>query len=118
MKNNYGEVVLGAGNENEKHNIINYLGCGFANGRWITISEIDKENHFTLIVENPESTGRNPSQKMLLSGESLVGIAASIMFYLNAKGIDFHEEFSKSLGGTELQYSVSDNLKPLINNVQ
>lgn len=117
-ENKYGHATIGYGTKDEKKvPILNFLQAEFKDHRLCTLSEIEngeESQTFILMIENPESTGRDRSQQMLLSKESLLGLLSTSFLYFMSKGESLTNMLQEAVDNKEMfDYRISDNLKPI-----
>lgn len=113
-KTMYGKITIGCGSKDEKElEIVDFIRANFIDNRLVSICKIEDES-FLLSVENPSSTGRATQSTMWLSKESLTGLLTTIMLYFNVKEEDMDEMFEQIAKDKEVNYTCSDNLKPLL----
>lgn len=106
-KPNYGKVVTPEG----ELTIIDFVRARYIDNRLVSVASVE-DGSFILSVENPESTGRNPSNKMWLSKESLVGLFSTISLLFEAKDMDMQELLLSAVDPSRLiSYELSPNLK-------
>lgn len=108
----YGFCVIGHGTRMEqKLKIESYVQGHFVDNRLATIALLE-DGTYLLSLENPTSTGRQPTNTIRLSKESLVGIFTSIMIFFNCKREDFLSLIEESIRGKDIEYSMTENLEP------
>jgi len=108
----YGKVVTGSG----ELEIIDFVQATFKDNRVITVATLE-DGSYALLVENPESSGRNAVSKMWLSKESTLGLFSTISMLFEAKGIDMIEELRQTVNSDgKISYGLSDNLQKLKDN--
>jgi hypothetical protein len=108
----YGKVTLGYPTQPRDVNVVDYIQSIFKDHRLITIMELE-DGSYTLSVENPESTGRASSSKMLLSKESFIGLICASHFYWSCKQKDIGEMMKDCVVGENINYVYSENLAPI-----
>lgn len=112
-----GHATLGYGTDKQREvPFDNYMQFEFADHRLITISELEKNQGFIAVVENPESTGRSAQEKMFLSEISLKGLVCSAMMYFASKGVNWEEEVKTLLDKDMVDYRFGGNIKPIFDN--
>jgi hypothetical protein len=113
-KSKYGTVTVGCspGNTEKELEIVDFLQSEYKNHRLITTARLE-DGSYVVSVENPESTGRNSSNKMRLSEESYVGLISNAFLYFSARGVSLEDMLMRAVDGREeIDYSYSDNLLP------
>lgn len=106
-KPNYGKVVTPEG----QLAVIDFVRAQYKDHRVISVASVE-DGSFIISVENPESTGRNPSNKMWLSKESLVGLFSTISLLFEAKDMDMRDLLNDTVDPSRLiSYELSPNLK-------
>lgn len=104
-KKSYGKITVGFGTAKAAElEVTDYVQARFKDNRTISVSGIE-DGSYCLIVEGLPST-------MRLSQESFIGLIATAFIYFECKGIDINPLY-KEAAGDEIQYSFSDNLKPI-----
>lgn len=108
-ESNYGKVITGSG----ELEIIDFVQANYLDNRTITVASLE-DGSYALLVENPESSGRNTISKMWLSKESTVGLFSTISMHFEAKGINLLDELKQAVNSDgKISYGISDNLQKL-----
>ena len=113
-KQSFGKATIGYGTSTQREiDVVDFVQAKYKGNRLISISELE-DGGYILAVENPNSSGRNPHQNMLLSRESMIGLISTAHLYFQAKGWDVTQEIANSLddgnGKKEVEFSCSPNL--------
>ena len=109
----YGHITIGYGsNAQSELQIIDYVRSIYIDNRFAGCCKLE-DGTYCINVENLNSSGRNPINTMRLSEESLGALIANCLLYFQVKGIDVTELMKKASGNQKIEYSISDNLKPL-----
>ena len=108
-KNKYGKVVTGSG----ELEVIDFVQATYVDNRVITVASLE-DGSYALAVENPASSGRNPTSQMWLSKESTIGLFSTISMHFEAKGINLLDEIKQAVKSNgKISYSISDNLQKI-----
>lgn len=111
----YGAATVGFGGVGQKElQIVDYVRSNYTDNRIMSCSKLE-DGSYIISVENIESSGRNVSNKMWLSEESLVGLISNCLLYFQIKNLDVVQMINIATDGKEINYSISDNLQPLNN---
>lgn len=109
----YGKFTSGVGSDEQReHQVVDFVKALFLDNRLISIGQIE-DGSYVCSVENPSSTGRNPNVSIWLTKESLMGLLSTAMLYFSIKGEDINKILQESVEGKAIEYSFSDNLKPI-----
>lgn len=111
----YGIVtVLDENGTKQEFEINDFIRAKFIDNRLISVISYFGTNNdetFTISVENPISSGRNPMAMISLSKESFIGLIAASVIYFSCKGEDMSVLFHKAVTKNEIDFTFSDNLK-------
>lgn len=111
-RNKYGKAVVAYGSSEQRElEIIDFVKARFKDNRVITIGHV--EGGYICGVENPPSTGRSAQSTIWLTKESLLGLFSVCTLYFTITGEDMDKIIKESMDGDTIEYSLSDNLKPL-----
>ena len=109
----YGAITVGTGTLNEhKIEIVDFIQAKYKDNRLVSMSQLEDKS-FVVAVENPESSGRNTQATIWLSKESVIAMLSTCMMYFTAKEENINELLKESTEGNLINYSFSDNLKPI-----
>ncbi len=116
MENNkthkYGTVTIGAGGPGQKElEVINYVQSKYTDNRLVAISELE-DGSYTLVVENPQSSGRATQAAMRLTKESFIALIAGSFLYFSCKNENMTAMMEEVATKGLIDYSFSDNLQP------
>lgn len=110
-KESFGKITIGVGTTLRRElNIIDYVQCKFKDNRVCTISKIE-DGSYSLTIENPESSGRNPQSSIWLSKDSYLSLIAASFIYWGCKGEDAETLIKQVMEGNKVEYNFSNNLK-------
>lgn len=113
MNNDYGKIKVGVGtSEQHELKITEFVRADYKDNRVVSFCAIE-DGSFVGAVENPPSTGRNTQSTIWLSKESMIGLISTAMLYFNIKGEDMDALLKETVRGEMIEYTLSDNLKPL-----
>lgn len=107
--NGYGTITVGTPGNTKDLAITDFIRAEYTDYRLISVAGIE-DGTTALLIENPESSGRETSQHLRLSKESMIGLISTIMLYYSAKGLDLHAELEAAVALNKIDYSYSDNL--------
>lgn len=109
----YGYVTVGTGTSTpRKVRIESFVRSVWNDNRFAQCVHLEDDT-YCIAIENLESSGRNPTNAMRLSKDSFIALMVNIHLYAEVAGIDLVGMAKDALQGDNIQYTVSDNLKPL-----
>lgn len=104
-------ATVGTGSEQRKIEIIDFVQAQFADHRVVHVAEL-VDGTFTMAIENPVSSGRNPHQAIRLGKESFVALLFTAHLYIQGKGVNLIEMMEGLDNGKDIDYTYSSGLKP------
>ena len=111
-KKTYGNLTVGYGTSEQRTiPIVEYVAAIYKDERKVSIAR-SEEDTYVISVDNYASSGRG-SHSINLSKESLIGVLTTGFMFLGVKGENIEQLLKDSMEGEEINYSFSDNLKPL-----
>jgi len=112
MEEIYGTVTVGAGTSQQKEiGIVDFVQASFKDNRLITVSTLENDEGYLLTIENPNSSGRNPTQSMWLSKESFMGLVTTSFIFWNCKNENLESLLQNSVIDKDVDYRISGNLQ-------
>lgn len=112
-KEDYGNATIGWGTPKEHQvKIESYCKVLFVDDRICSTIKLENGN-YCLTVENPESSGREPLNQMMLTKESLLGLMSSMIIHLNGEGINFETVLKEMTDNGTIDYFLTPNLQKL-----
>lgn len=88
--------------------ITNMVRSEFKDHRLCTVARTE-ENTFVLAVENPASSGRNPSGLLHLTEDSMLALFGVICSYYIHQGIDLDKRMKELIEADEIEIEYIDN---------
>lgn len=109
----YGSVTIGTGTPTPVQvKIESFVRSVWKDNRVAQCIKLE-DGTYCIAVENLQSSGRNPSNTMRLSSDSFIALMVNVHLYAEIAGIDLIGMAKESIKGDDIQYEISDNLKPL-----
>lgn len=114
-KNKYGHVTVGFGSP-QQHDIEveDFTKALFNGDRYVHVAKL-VDGTYCITVENLASSGRAPHQSIRLGEESFAAMMCTCAMYMQVKSLDVEAMMRALQKGENIQYNVSDNLKPIPN---
>lgn len=108
-----GIVTIGYGTSQErKLEVEEFVQSKFVDNRLVSVALLEDETYI-LSVENPQSSGRAERSNIRLGKESFLALIGTAFMYFGCKGQDLGKLLHEVVGEGDLEYTFSDNLKPL-----
>lgn len=109
----YGKVTVGFGSK-DQHDIEvkDFVKSVFAGDRFIHIAQL-VDDSYCITIENLPSSGRAPHQSMRVGQESFIALVHAIMLYMQVKDMNVSQLAIDLQQNGNIEYSCSDNLKPI-----
>ena len=102
LKMSYGNIKVGVGTGDERDiAITEFIQVDYTDDRTVTVAELENEDYL-IMVENKESTGREPKVKMWLSKDSFISALSTGILYLHCKGENIGELFRKVIDNKDV----------------
>lgn len=85
----------------------------FAEGRSITVGELEGNQGYVIAIENqtPEGQPFRDNQRMWLTEKSFIGLYTTIGQYLEARGYDKEAMLDNAIEDGKLSYTITPNIE-------